>query len=219
MPLGGRRKRSVSERAREFVWPRSGYSRSARYGLKRLMRVRASPHAIAAGFAAGAFASFTPLMGFHFILSALLALATRGSIIASAVGTAVGNPLTFPLIWAGTYKLGILILGGGNGAVDLESELSGGFFAALRDGLVPILLPMAVGGVLLGSIAWVTAYFPIRRIVAAYQTRRAARRAATEAAPAEMNVAHGRVSPDGLSAPESLTSDDPTRSDINREVA
>ncbi len=177
---------TLRERAGEMVWPRAGYRRSARYGVKRLMRLRASPHAIAAGFAAGAFASFTPLMGFHFILSALLALATRGSIIASALGTAVGNPLTFPLIWAGTYKLGWLVMGGNGNDPDLDAQMGGGnVLDLIQTGLVPILLPMAVGGVILGSIAWIIAYFPIRRLIWVYQRRRAERLAATREARAQ----------------------------------
>jgi hypothetical protein len=37
----------------------------------------------------------------HFVLSALLAYIARANIIASAIGTVVGNPWTFPFIWWG----------------------------------------------------------------------------------------------------------------------
>ena len=57
---------------------------------------------VAAGVAAGAFTSFTPFMGLHFLFAALFAWAIRGNLLASALGTFVGNPLTFPFIWAAT---------------------------------------------------------------------------------------------------------------------
>jgi len=94
-----------------FLWPRLGWQRTAIYYWHRLRRIPGSPESIAAGFACGAAASMTPLMGFHFLLSALLAFGVRGSILASAIGTVVGNPWTFPLIWMGTYKLGLWISG------------------------------------------------------------------------------------------------------------
>jgi hypothetical protein len=56
-------------RMRVYFLPRRNYSRSFRYYWKRMLRIKATPHAIAAGVAAGAFASFTPFMGFHFILA------------------------------------------------------------------------------------------------------------------------------------------------------
>lgn len=135
------------------------------------------------GFAAGAFASFTPLMGFHFILAALLAFATRGNIIASAFGTFVGNPLTFPLIWGATYSLGARILGSGgkhSEATELHSHLTWSNFSL--EAVWPLVWPMIVGGVILGALVWVLMYFPIRAMIASYQNKRAARISRREAA-------------------------------------
>jgi uncharacterized protein (DUF2062 family) len=64
------------------------------------------PRGIALGFAARAFVSFTPFIGVHFILAGLLAFALRASILASAIGTVVGNPVSFPFIWLAAYNLG-----------------------------------------------------------------------------------------------------------------
>jgi uncharacterized protein (DUF2062 family) len=103
--------RSTIAILREAVWPRMGWRRTIAYYWRRLQRTPGSPESIAAGFACGAAASMLPLMGLHFMLSALLAFALRGSIIASAFGTIVGNPWTFPFIWLGTYELGAFLLG------------------------------------------------------------------------------------------------------------
>ena len=164
-------------RLRVSMLPRRNYARSMRYYGKRVMRIRATPHAIAAGVAAGAFASFTPLMGFHFILSFALAFALRGSMIAAAFGTAVGNPLTFPMIWAGTLGLGRWILGiEGNGdAARFGEVFAQNGFAALWD---PWIKPMLVGGIPLGLVVGCVFYVVTRLAVGAFQTRRAARQAA-----------------------------------------
>lgn len=164
-------------RLRVSMLPRRSYGRSMRYYIKRVMRIRATPHAIAAGVAAGAFASFTPLMGFHFILSFLLAFLLRGSMIAAAFGTAVGNPLTFPAIWASTLSLGRWLLGvDGNGADGTEfgSVFAEQGFVALWQ---PFIKPMLVGGVPMGLLVGVLIYIPTRIAVAAFQMRRAAQKA------------------------------------------
>ncbi len=169
-------------RLRVWLWPRRNHARSSRYVWKRVLRIRAKPHAIALGFAAGTFASFTPFMGFHFVLSFAIAWASRASFIAAGLGTAVGNPLTFPFIWGATLSLGRFILGRspesvGNAEGFLATlKLFG--FKAVWD---PYILPMIVGGVPLGLIAGTIVYFPIRTAARAFQARRQAKRDAKQA--------------------------------------
>ena len=80
-----RRRESESwwERLRVHLWPRRSWSRSGRYVVYRLRRLSASPHAIALGFAAGAFAAATPYIGTHLMMGALVAWAVGGSVVAS----------------------------------------------------------------------------------------------------------------------------------------
>jgi uncharacterized protein (DUF2062 family) len=145
-----------------------GLMRASRYMVHRLARMKASPHKLAMGFAAGAFASFTPFIGFHFILAGLIAWALRGNLIASAIGTVVGNPLTFPFIWLASYNLGGWMLGkSARGSIDLQA---GGHAASLlQDGpiavmsglwasLEPYLYPMLLGGSLLGLVCAAACY-------------------------------------------------------------
>ncbi|MEO0544792.1 MAG: DUF2062 domain-containing protein [Pseudomonadota bacterium] len=168
-----REKEDLWQRARLALVPRRNYARSWRYVVKRIMRIRATPYAIAMGVAAGTFASFTPFMGFHFILSFALAFALRGSMIAAALGTAVGNPLTFPLIWTATHQVGSFMLGTSSdqsarnfGQVWAENGL-----AALWE---PFLKPMLVGAVPLGSV-FAVAFFAVTFFgVRTFQRRRAA---------------------------------------------
>ena len=56
-----------------FLWPTMSLRRIGSYYKRRVARLPGTPHSIAAGFASGAAVSFTPFMGFHFVLGALLA--------------------------------------------------------------------------------------------------------------------------------------------------
>ena len=102
---------SFLERMRVHMWPRRSWGRSSRYVVYRLRRLSATPHAIALGFAAGAFTAATPYLGTHMVMAAFIAWAIGGSIIASLLGTFVGNPITYPFIWFATYKVGNILLG------------------------------------------------------------------------------------------------------------
>lgn len=170
-----RQERSFLQAARESVWPAAGYRRTAAYLWHRLSRMQASPHAIALGFACGAFASFTPLIGLHFVLAGLAAWVLRGQILAALLGTAVGNPLTFPFIWAWAYQLGNMILGRAvvHGATDTETMsgmLANGFGMAMD-----VFVPMLVGGVPAGIIVGIACYFPTKLGIDRYQHARRVR--------------------------------------------
>jgi len=146
------------------------------YFWKRILRLRATPHAIAAGVAAGAFAAFLPFLGLHVLIAAALAWVIRGNMLAAALGTAaVGNPLSYPLIWAATYAGGRFLLHSGPAASSphIGSQLRHMDFAALWH---PVLEPMTVGGIPLGIVAGAVLYFPIRAAVSAFRNARRARR-------------------------------------------
>ena len=136
-------------RFRTFLWPRRSFRRSYRYFVKRVIRLDAAPHAVAAGFAAGVVASFTPFIGFHFLLAFAIAYLIAGNMAAAALGTAVGNPATFPFIWASTYEIGRFFTAGGPSNAPhpdaLESSLSPSNLLAIWD---PIVKPMLIGSVI-----------------------------------------------------------------------
>ena len=163
------------EKLRVAVWPRHSWARSTRYLGKRVLRLTATPHVIAIGFAAGAFASFTPFIGLHFILSFALAYLVGGNMIASAFGTAVGNPITFPFIWASTYKVGQWILTGNapkHHDAHMNMELHEGIFSRSLDTLLPLIKPMVIGAIPLGLISGTICYFIVLKSVEVYQRRR-----------------------------------------------
>lgn len=165
-----RKEAGLGERFRVWLWPRVSWRRSWSYYLKRALRLSATPHAIAAGVAAGAFASFTPFVGFHFLLSFVIAYVIRGNLVAGAIGTAVGNPLTFPFIWAGTFQLGELMLRGEHQSV--PRRLGQDLMEKSFDQLWPLIKPMMVGSIPLGLAAAGISYFLVYKTVIAYQATR-----------------------------------------------
>ncbi|MDY8109311.1 DUF2062 domain-containing protein [Fulvimarina sp. 2208YS6-2-32] len=173
------------DKARLWLWPRVSFRRSFLYFKKRVLRLHATPHAIAAGFAAGVLASFTPFIGFHFLLAFAIAYLIGGNMASAAIGTAVGNPLTFPLIWAITYEFGSEILYG-RGELGPVHHVG----HALREMDVsaiwhPLLKPMLVGGLPIGLLAGGLSYWVIHAGVKRFQTRRDARLAGISLARAE----------------------------------
>ncbi len=155
-------------RVRDLVWPSRGWRRASLYIAHRVRRLPGTPYRIAAGFACGAAISFTPFIGFHFIGAAMLSLLIRANVVASAAGTVVGNPWTFPVIWAWIYALGQWLLGG-EAVSDLPVALS---FTYIFDRPMDVLWPMTVGGIPTAIVAWVGFYLPIRGAVAEYQNTR-----------------------------------------------
>lgn len=182
-----RQKQSFFIKVREFLWPSTGWSRAGHYMKHRLARIDGTPYAIAAGFATGAAISFTPFVGLHFIFAAIIAWIVRGNILTSAIGTAVGNPWTFPFIWAATYNLGINILGG-DAADDLMEQLDQMFGSftivdlvndplnALGPFLETIFFPMLLGGIIIGASLWFFIYWPIYKLVLEHKIKRLKRR-------------------------------------------
>ena len=145
-----------------------GWRRYLRYLRYRVVRLPGSPHTIAIGFACGAALSFTPLIGVHFALAALFAWIVGGNVLASIIGTGVGNPWTFPFIWIWIHRLGSWILGGGGAdseAIDFSVTI---FF----DSFIDVFWPMLVGGVPMAVIVFPLAYYSSRYVVRTYQARR-----------------------------------------------
>jgi uncharacterized protein (DUF2062 family) len=147
------------EKMRISLWPRRSWLRSAQYVAKRILRLSASPHAVAAGVAAGVFTSFSPFIGLHFLIAAILAFILRGNIVASALGTFFGNPLSVPIIWASTLSVGQTILGFDKSEhqvvhlVEIFRKIDiSNFGHVLSDLWEPVIKPMFFGGVLLGLL-------------------------------------------------------------------
>lgn len=158
-----------------------------RYFWRRLLLLRATPHEVALGFALGVFSACTPFLGFQTILALMLAFVLRVSMPAALLGTFIGNPLSWPAIWSGSYVAGALLLGQDPAyAADHFTDTANALGATLSapspenlntavDYLSPIVEPMIVGGLLVGLIAAIFSYYPTRRAVRVFQRHRRSR--------------------------------------------
>ena len=177
-----RHKPTIGKKLANFMWPKKGLKRAYKYIWYRVLRIGASPHSIALGFACGAFASFTPFLGLHFVIAAAIAFCLRSSLISSAFGTAVGNPLTFPFILPATYNFGTYLLGketssenSSHANVGEISTLFSDLYAGSGDAfeqLLSLIKPMLLGGVPMGLVCGLFCYVLVKPGVRAYQNAR-----------------------------------------------
>jgi uncharacterized protein (DUF2062 family) len=174
-----RQRETLWERARVWLWPRRSFSRSLRYFSKRILRLNATPHAVAAGVAAGVFASFFPL-GLHFVIAAIVCWLIAGNLVAALLGSAVGgNPITVPLLWGASWETGRLVLHD-----HLAPPGSFGRLGAMLHDLSfaelwgPVLKPMTIGAVVLGLVFGLMFYVLTRWAMVAFHEQRRRRLAA-----------------------------------------
>jgi uncharacterized protein (DUF2062 family) len=157
-----------------------GWMRTANYWGARVNRLPGSVYSIAGGLACGAAVSFTPFVGLHFILGGILAWIIRGNIIASAIGTAVGNPWTFPFIWFWIYKLGLWMGFGVQEPYQINLDFAALFGQAseallkfdynyLIETAWPILWPMVMGSIPTAIVMWLFFYYLIKYIIKFYR--------------------------------------------------
>ena len=193
-----RERRSVFRFFYEVIFSLKGISRAIEYIGIRLKRIPDTPHKISLGMSCGIFVSFTPLFGIHFLIAGLLSYLFRANILASLIGTFVGNPITFPIITVFNLKLGESILGSneyssGDGGKIFEGFLDFIFLiykslfteGSIGENSVPrmneffngIFILYSLGGFIFGIAIAIISYFLLRPLVSTYQKKRDALKA------------------------------------------
>ncbi len=127
--------------------------------IARFKQLNGDPHYVALGMAIGVFISVTPTIPFHTVIALSLAFILRGSKAAAAIGVWFSNPVTIPFFYKGSYDVGVSILG--NSApfsTEYESILE-----LLKLG-ADVTIAMITGGIILGILPAIAAYFITRRI-------------------------------------------------------
>ena len=181
-----RNKSKFFHKVRSFLWPSLGWKRSTQYLFHRIGRLPGTPYSTAAGFACGAAISFTPFVGIHFVLAGLIAWIIRANIMAAVIGTAVGNPWTFPFIWTLIFNLGVWLGAAGSGVnaneLDFQKIFSNSLdaiftydFSYLFETAWPVLWPMFIGGIPTFIVVWFLFYFSLRPLIKRYQSKRGKR--------------------------------------------
>ena len=153
-----------------FTGPRERFGQI----LVRMRQLEGNPHYVALGMAVGIFVSITPIIPLQTVVAIALAFLVRGSKSAAALGTWLSNPLTIPLVYYANYKIGCTLLGYQK---TLDSIAFDSFSQLMELGL-EVTWAMIVGGVVIGAILGVVAYFVTFRVF--ITIRRQTRQADTE---------------------------------------
>ncbi|MDO4184615.1 MAG: DUF2062 domain-containing protein [Rhodospirillales bacterium] len=165
-----KQKPTFLQRLKSYVWPTIGWKKYVKYLGLRLSRLGNSPRAIAAGVACGVAVSFTPFVGLHFVLAAITAFLCRGNVLASALGTAMGNPWTFPIIWVSVFYTGRWFLGY-DGTMNVSflhvfeksmHAIISFDFSGFASDVWPVFFPMLVGCIPYYIVAWIVTYYLVK---------------------------------------------------------
>jgi uncharacterized protein (DUF2062 family) len=151
-----------------------------------LIKLRGSPEAIALGVAIGVFVAFTPTIGFQTVIALILATFLNANRPAAMVLVWITNPLTIPPCFAFTYWVGSLIWPGPSPA-SVSQVIRGSVAAVARHDFWEmydqfatfvgmgrdVLIPLLVGGVVVGVTVGSVAYFLTLRSIRGYRRHRA----------------------------------------------
>ena len=122
--------------------------------VRQLQELRGRPRELSLGIAIGVFVGITPTIPLHTVLAIALAAALRGSKLAAALGVWVANPLTIPIFYYGSYQLGRFVLRLPELAIPPDYSVLSMVRISGR-----VTVAMLHGGVLLGILPAVAAYF------------------------------------------------------------
>jgi uncharacterized protein (DUF2062 family) len=154
--------------------------RTVRYQWLRLVRLRGDPFILARGIAIGTFIGLTPTIPFHTVLIIFFCAVGRGHLVASLiVSILVSNPLTIPLQYYISWKVGT-ILTGSSFSWEQVKYLMGiardvNIFEAVNLIYVDsfrLMVSILLGGIVFSLPFAITAYFLALRLYIRYQSKR-----------------------------------------------
>jgi hypothetical protein len=160
------------EKIKNILWPGMGWKRTAKYYKNRTIRIQDSAHAIAAGLAIGCAVSWTPAFGTHLIQCLFFCWLFRANWLAAFLGTAFGNPWTFPVLWWISYQVGhglFDLMGWGMMFQELNDPIP---LETMPDSPVRTLLPMLIGGFVMGIVTFPLFYYPFYYFIKGAQAAR-----------------------------------------------
>jgi uncharacterized protein (DUF2062 family) len=154
--------------------------RTVRYQWLRLVRLRGDPFILARGIAIGTFIGLTPTIPFHTVLIIFFCAVGRGHLVAGLiVSILVSNPLTIPLQYYISWKVGT-ILTGSSFSWEQVKYLMGiardvNIFEAVNLIYVDsfrLMVSILLGGIVFSLPFAITAYFSALRLYIRYQSKR-----------------------------------------------
>jgi uncharacterized protein (DUF2062 family) len=154
--------------------------RTVRYQWLRLVRLRGDPFILARGIAIGTFIGLTPTIPFHTVLTIFFCAVGRGHLVAGLiVSILVSNPLTIPLQYYISWKVGT-ILTGSSFSWEQVKYLMGiardvNIFEAVKLIYVDsfrLMISVLLGGIVFSLPFAIAAYFSALRLYIRYQNKR-----------------------------------------------
>ena len=151
-----------------------------RAALRRLLTLDDPPERTALAFSVGVFIAFSPFLGLHTIMATVLAFAFRFNKVAIYTGTFINNPfLTLVPIILASYAVGAFLMGrplalppGGLELLRDPHLLTASYWRELFAQFWGLLLPFAVGGMVLSVVCSLAAYPVTLRLLRANQRRK-----------------------------------------------
>jgi hypothetical protein len=168
------KKNSLLLKLKRMVYPKKGYIKTFKLLFHKIGRNHDKKHSAAIGVAAGVAVSFTPLVGFHILLAALICLLFGGNTLMSIIGTLAGNPVTFPIFWYLSHCVGSRIIIK-NVNVHLNEFFEALFsldFDLIWEKFSYIYFQTLAGGVVFGLIVFGVIYYLTLRFIEKYKEAR-----------------------------------------------
>jgi len=142
------------ENAKTSRPPRLSVKRKIKDFVVQAKQLKGDPRYVATGMAIGVFIGVTPTIPLHTVLAVAIAFVFKCSKPAAIIGVWVGNPITIPFFYIGSYHLGTFLF-------DISTPFNPDHISIHQlMGLgLEITVAMNIGGVLLGIPFGVAAYF------------------------------------------------------------
>ncbi|MFH1103022.1 MAG: DUF2062 domain-containing protein [Pseudomonadota bacterium] len=152
-------------------------SRRIRDFAGRVKRLEGDPHDVALGLAIGVFIGITPTIPFHTALAIAFSFFFGASKVAAALGVWISNPVTIPIFYYLSYKIGTFLLGMSSPFDVVPRSL----IELVRTG-ADITFAAIIGGVILGIIPGILTYILTRRILSVIHSKKLKEKNMTSAA-------------------------------------
>ena len=129
---------------------------------QRFISLKGPAAGIAMGFSLGVFIAFSPLLGFHTFLLVVLTPVLRANFTASLLVSWICNPFTIPFILFADLKTGQFLLGYEMAEFPWGETLT---LEKLLEFFWSLMYPMLIGSILIGGMAAVAVYWPVKMYV------------------------------------------------------
>ncbi len=138
--------------------------------LDRVKKLKGDPTYVAKGMAIGVFIGVTPTIPFHTAIAIALAFIFKASKPAAIVGVWFGNPVTIPLFYYGSYKVGALLF-----RLEISADLIAMPISQILEMGAEVTIAIMCGGIIIGIPFGIAAFFITRYMFHRLQIRRKAR--------------------------------------------